>query len=62
MDIKEMVSRSERIRSQINEYPVPIFYGSKVAPLKRMLNDFLVMFRELAWHVEALEDSKPKDK
>ena len=60
MELKEIISRIERIRAEVNSFAVPIFYGSKVAPLKRMTNDILVLIRELAWRVEALEAAKPK--
>lgn len=60
MDLKEIVSRAERIRAEVNNFQVPIFYGSKVAPLKRIANDLLVLFRELTWRVDALESAKDK--
>lgn len=66
MTPKEIISRVERIRAEVNSYAVPIFYGSKVAPLKRMANDMLVLMRELAQSVEqALNrptDDKPEGK
>lgn len=60
MEPDEIASRAERIRAEVNSYAVPLFYGSKVAPLKRIANDILVLFRELTWRVKALESAKGK--
>ena len=59
MTPKEIISRLERIRVQVDSFTIP-FYTSKIAPLKRMAAELVVLVRELTWRVDDLESAKDK--